>query len=397
MHLGLYEEPVHTDGRTFDTYGPYARMVLALARHFDQVTVFAPTTDQPTYFSGVPLDAPNIRVVPLPFFTTHAGAYRRAPAIVRAFRNHAADLDVVIARSTAPLACMLWRLIRRRGGAFIYHFASDPFEVIARNPKYWGPYRWFARAAYGVEFAIQKRIMRRGYSFVSGRALYERLKHITARIEAMTESTLCQEDYYLRPDSAAGDSVRLLYVGRLHGGKGLPELLLAAASLRQRGINAAVDLVGEGELREALASQAAGLGLAGHVRFLGTAVMGPQLNACYNAADIFVLPSQSEGSPRVVIEAMGHSLPVVATAVGDIPRMLGDGSRGVVVPPGNPAALADGVERVIRDGAFRRQCIQQGYDFARQHSLEAMVAAMAEKAKALVAERKGDKGGAARP
>jgi hypothetical protein len=54
MHLGLYEEPVHTNGQTFDTYGPYARMVLALARHFDQVTVFAPTTGQATYFSGVP-------------------------------------------------------------------------------------------------------------------------------------------------------------------------------------------------------------------------------------------------------------------------------------------------------------------------------------------------------
>ena len=52
MRIGLYHEPVHTDGHTFDTYGSYARYVLEFARHFDDVTVFAPVTDQPTYFSG---------------------------------------------------------------------------------------------------------------------------------------------------------------------------------------------------------------------------------------------------------------------------------------------------------------------------------------------------------
>jgi glycosyltransferase involved in cell wall biosynthesis len=397
MHLGLYEEPVHTDGRTFDTYGPYARMVLALARHFDQVTVFAPTTDQPTYFSGVALDATNVRIVPLPFFATHAGAYRRAPAIVRAFRRHAAGLDVVIARNTAPLAYVLWWLIRRRGGAFLYRFGSDPMEVLARSPKYRGPYRWLARAAYGLEFAIQKHIMRQGYTFVTGQALFERLQHITPRMEPLVGSAMAEEDYFQRQDSCAGQEVRLLYVGRLHEGKGLPEFLDAVARLRNRGLKVSADVVGDGPLRETLARLARDLGIAGHVRFHGTVAMGPELNGRYNAADIFVLPSVSEGSPRVILEALGHSLPVVATEVGNIPELLGGGRRGVLVPPGDAAVLAAGVEQVLRDGDFRRRCIREGYPYARQYSLEAMAAAMAEKAKALVAERKGDKGGTARP
>ena len=60
MRLGLYHEPLHRLGQTYDTYGPFARYVLEFARHFEQVTVFAPVTDQPTYFSGYSLDAPNI-------------------------------------------------------------------------------------------------------------------------------------------------------------------------------------------------------------------------------------------------------------------------------------------------------------------------------------------------
>jgi glycosyltransferase involved in cell wall biosynthesis len=211
-------------------------------------------------------------------------------------------------------------------------------------------------------------------------------------MEPLMESTLAEEDYHLRQDSCTGDAVKLLYVGRLHAGKGLPELLVATARLRERGRNVALDLVGDGALRQPLAAQAAGLGLAGQVCFRGPALMGPELNAHYNGADLFVLPSASEGAPRVVLEAMGHSLPVVATMVGNIPHLLGGGSRGVLVPPGDAAALADGIERILRDGGFRRRCIQDGYAFARQHSLEAMVAAMANKAKALVAERRGTTG-----
>jgi glycosyltransferase involved in cell wall biosynthesis len=339
VRIGLYHEPVHTDGHTFDTYGSYARYVLEFARHFDDVTVFAPVTDQPTYFSGCPLAAPNVTVAPLPYFETHIRAYRHAPAIVRVFRRHCDTLDVINARGTAPLAYVLWWLTRRRGVPFLYHFSSDPFEMIARSPKYRGPYRWFAWSAYSCEFAIQKHIMRRNYSFTDGSAIAERLRRYTPNVEPIVLSTLQAEDYYVRDDSCTGAVVRVLYVGYLRQGKGLDDLLEALGILRRAGRNVELELV-------------------------------------------------SEGSPRVIIEALGHSLPVVATPVGNIAELLANGQRGLLVPMNDPAALAAGIARLIDDGDFRRRCIHDGYAFARQHGLDAFVARMAEKAKELIAQRR---------
>lgn len=390
MHLGLYHEPVHTDGRTFDTYGPYARYVLEFARHFDRVTVFAPTTDKPTYFSGHPLDAGNVNVVPLPFFETHAQAYRRAGAIVRAFRRNCGDLDVINCRQTAPLGYVLWLLTRKRGVPFIYHFSSDPFEIIANNPKYRGLYGRFARCAYGMEFAIQKHIMRRNYSFTDGQALCDRLIRYTPNIEPIVLSSLTREDYFLRDDSCLGPVVRLIYVGYLRHGKGLNDLVEAVRLLRQAGRNVELDMVGSGEQLEPLIAQARAAGVADYVHFRGQASMGPQLNAYYNAADLFVLPSLSEGSPRVILEALAHSLPVIATDVGNISQQLDAGRRGLLIPRNDPQAIAAAAIRFMDDAEFRRQCIRDGYAFARQHGLETFIARMADKAKELVAQRRGE-------
>jgi len=383
MRIGIYHEPVHTDGQRFDTYGGYARYVLEFARHFEQVIVFAPTTDKPTYFSGVPLDAPNITVAPLPYFETHAQAYRRALQIISVFRRHQAELDVINARGTAPLAYVLWWLTRRRGVPFIYHFSSDPFEMIARSPKYRGPYRWFARGAYGLEFAIQKYIVRRNYAFADGAVLAERLRRQMPNVEPIVLSTLQPDDYYLREDCCTGPVVRVLYVGYLRQGKGLDDLIAAIGLLRDQGCNVELELVGQGEMQAVLSEQARQLGLEAYVHFRGYARLGPELNRYYNSADIFALPSLSEGSPRVITEALGHSLPVVATPVGNIAESLGRGEWGVLVPLRDPAALAAGIRRLIEDGELRRRCIRLGYAFAREHSLDRFVARMAQKAREL--------------
>jgi len=388
MHLGLYHEPVHTDGVGFDTYGPYARYVLAFAQRFEHVTVLAPTTDKPTYFSGCKLDAPNVTVAPLPFFQTHVEAAAQLGAIINTFRRHAGTLDAVNARGTAPFAYILWLMTRRRGAPFVYHFASDPFEVIARNPKYAGLRGHFARSAYGVEFAIQKYIMRRNYAFASGRAIYERLRRFTTNVEAVVDSTLTEQDYYLRDDCCTGPVVRILYVGYLRHGKGLEDLIDALARLTTAGRNVQLDLVGSGQMHPVLQARARELGIAERVCFHGHVIMGPALNEHYNRADVFALPSLSEGSPRVVLEALGHSLPVIATDVGNIAEMLDGGRRGLLVPRNDPAAIAAAVERLIDEPQLRRRCIREGYAYARQRSLDAFVGRMADKIRQMVLDRR---------
>jgi len=125
----------------------------------------------------------------------------------------------------------------------------------------------------------------------------------------------------------AGHSVLLEAMGRLDGP-------LAGAHLL---------LVGDGALRPVLEAQVAAGRLAGRVVFAGrTDDPRPALAAM----DLFVAPSLDGGPVRPVVEAMAAGLPVIASAVGDLPELLGGGTAGLLVPVGDPEALARAIQRL---------------------------------------------------
>lgn len=135
--------------------------------------------------------------------------------------------------------------------------------------------------------------------------------------------------------------------------KGLPDLLQAAALLRQRGKRYLMIVAGEGKLRRELEAQAHSLGLQDYVRFLGwvSAASRRALPAC----DIFVQSSHWEAMSVVVLEAMAAAKPMVITSVGENARVVMDEHSGLVVPPRSPQALADALTRLLDDIALRHK------------------------------------------
>jgi glycosyltransferase involved in cell wall biosynthesis len=105
-------------------------------------------------------------------------------------------------------------------------------------------------------------------------------------------------------------------------------------------------VVGDGELRDDLRRRVETLGLQARVHFLGAR---RDLGNVLAAIDIFVMPSFWEGLPLSMVLAMGAGLPVVATRVAGIPEVVEDGVSGLLVPPGDTAALGDALARVIND------------------------------------------------
>jgi glycosyltransferase involved in cell wall biosynthesis len=104
--------------------------------------------------------------------------------------------------------------------------------------------------------------------------------------------------------------------------------------------------VGDGELRPALEAQALRLGLGAQVHFTGWRDDVPALVAL---GDLFVLPSLNEPFGRVLIEAMATGKAVVATAAGGVPEIVVHGETGLLVPPGDPGALAAAVRELLDD------------------------------------------------
>jgi glycosyltransferase involved in cell wall biosynthesis len=139
----------------------------------------------------------------------------------------------------------------------------------------------------------------------------------------------------------------LLSVSRLERNKGYHVLLDALAMVRDvLGKRWRWLLVGKGKEAAALQQQAERLGLAAHVNFVGS-LDDAQLHSLYEEVDLFVHPTLYEGSSLVTLEAMIHRLPVVATAAGGIPDKVFPGRNGMLVPPGDVAALAHALRTAL--------------------------------------------------
>jgi glycosyltransferase involved in cell wall biosynthesis len=155
-----------------------------------------------------------------------------------------------------------------------------------------------------------------------------------------------------------GDGERaVLFVGRLSAPKGLLDLFDAAPAILARHPATCFVLCGvaESEARERwVRSEVARRGIATQVRFLGP-VEGAEMAHAYAAATLLAVPSWTEGFPLVIPEAMAAGVPVVASAVGAIPDFIRDGEDGFLIPPHNPAALADRVGRLLGDEALRHR------------------------------------------
>jgi len=147
-----------------------------------------------------------------------------------------------------------------------------------------------------------------------------------------------------------------LFVGRLITEKGIYDLLEALALVRVQ-TPAHLVLAGGGPEEENFLQRARELGLAAHVTLAG--YLGAEaLAAAYQAADLFVLPSWSEGFPTVLTEAMHAGLPVVTTRIRGAVDHLQDGVHACFVPPQNPVALAEAMVNVLQDSAWRARMRQ---------------------------------------
>jgi rhamnosyl/mannosyltransferase len=175
-------------------------------------------------------------------------------------------------------------------------------------------------------------------------------------------------------DLPVDDRPTLLFVGRLTYYKGVDRLIDAVALAD---VDATLLLVGDGDQRESLERRARERGVADRIRFLGRADERT-LHACYDAADVFVLPSvaESEAFGIVQLEAMAYGTPVVNIDLPTgVPWVSRHGETGLTVPPDDPEALADAITALLEDperraayGEAARQRVEA--EFSRERMIE---------------------------
>jgi glycosyltransferase involved in cell wall biosynthesis len=146
----------------------------------------------------------------------------------------------------------------------------------------------------------------------------------------------------------------ILSIGRLSNEKAHADLIAAFRQLRDTNaeLNCKLVIVGDGPERDRLESFARQSGVAERIVFAGQV---KDVQPYYAIASVFVLPSHSEGSPNVLLEAMAANVPVVATDVGGVPEIVQNEQSALLVPARDSTGLAEAIARVLADGELTKR------------------------------------------
>ena len=205
---------------------------------------------------------------------------------------------------------------------------------------------------------IERRLISRiDYVVAVNEAIAGRVERsaLAGRLEVIANGVSVHADSARPADHARerqGASLVLLAAGRLSREKGFDLLIEAIGMLRERGVIARLEIAGEGPERRNLEQQVGQLELGSLVKFLG---YSRDMTALYENADCLVLSSRTEGLPMVVLEAMAHRLPVVATPVGDVPKVLMAGDLGFLADRSDARSIAMAIDRAASTSKRNRQ------------------------------------------
>ena len=177
-----------------------------------------------------------------------------------------------------------------------------------------------------------------------------------------------------RPTPLVSGGPVVTAVARLVPVKGFHYLVDAAPEVLRRCPQARFLIVGDGEMRPVLEGRARAAGLTDRITFTG---FREDVASVMAAADLVVLPSINEGMGRVLVMAMALGKPIVATRVGGVAELLGEGKAGILVPARDAGALAHAIYSLLLDRSRAQALGEAGRRRAPQYSAEAMLEALA--------------------
>lgn len=389
MRLGFVSGRKHLlRGRQVYTDAGMGRLIDALAKKADRMTVaLSPAApNHPLMDHALSIDASS--VFPLPEMVSfRTSVYKHAPCAEQIHRVETqSDVTVVQLPFPAPSALL------RPAGSRVYHVCADVLALTRASPHYAGALRIPAvGAALAVDTLQRLLVLRRGDRVVTnGQALLRRFPPAKGR--SVVSSSIHDEDILSVSRKRSDNAFRILFVGYLRPEKGLDTLIDAFEQVREQVPHAELHVVGPSQVSHEhiatrLAQRIERLVQRKAVSLLGPRGFGPELFQCFADADLLVVTSHSEGTPRVLVEARAFGCPVVATNVGGIPSSVEDGVDGLLVPPSDPARLTAAMVTVARNEALRSRLREEGISRARRTTVEAFAEAIMEEAREVASSR----------
>lgn len=322
---------------------------------FEEVAVFARVCGgggcEPASYRA---DGPGVEFIEAPYFVGPVEYLKHRRAAQTAAAAAVSQADAFMLRVPGMMGTLIWKELRKRQLPYGVEVVGDPWEALAtcggnrllkpllRVHAYGLMRRQCAKAAvaaYVTERTLQKRYPPGDWS-----TCYSSVELPAEQV--LDEAQLQQRLERLREPFDGKRPFRICHVGSMDAlYKAQDTLIEAVAVCRKHGLNVQLDLAGDGRYRPVFEAKAAELGVAPWVNFLG--MLSPEaVRQAEDRADLFVLPSLTEGLPRVIIEAMARGLPCLASNVGGSGELL---AAEYLFPVRNPQVLSEKIEWLLAD------------------------------------------------
>lgn len=347
-------------GSGYATYLTYAEYLNELAELVGGLRIYAPIyhprNPEYEYFSQQVLHPTLCDVVPLMGHSRSEGGtgllgnYMQQAQV---FRRDARSWHKVLIYSPSATAGLAARALKRRNAAdcAVYTYVWGDWAELSRHLPQAGIVRMVLNPWQQRWICAQERwlVSRSRTAWVAGPRLRQQYERVGSDVQETIPMIKMTELLAAESSLDGRERHTLLYVGRLAPGKGLEILLEALSLLAAEQPDVMLRLVGDGDrdFVDQLQERATDFGVRERVTMVGVLQNGPALWGEYRRAGMFVLPSLSEGFPRVLYEAMALGTPIVTTAVGSIPALLQSGQHAVVVRPGEVSGLLTGIRTVL--------------------------------------------------
>jgi glycosyltransferase involved in cell wall biosynthesis len=353
------------------------RVAEALAERCEKVFVCARVVHGPPPEPfDFPLHAPNLELIEQPYWNSTAGSLLQFFGITRAYIRTCLCVDALFVRGMCPYIAVLYLCAWINQKSICHWIVGDPVALLRTNAR-----KGRAADFLSLVFALQDRFFARagrwitnGAFICNGRELAE--AYASSRTTEIVSSTIKEREFFYRSDTCQQPPVRILFVGFVRPEKGI-EYLLDAVSQLHPCLSWRLEIVGPREFPDyskKLGEIVAEHDISRQIRWTGYVPNGAPLFNIMRAADVFVLPTLSEGTPHVLVEARANGLPCISTTVGGVPTTVTHGYDAVLVPPKDAAALARAIERVICDAELRRTLIFNGLVRAQSQTLDRFIA-----------------------
>ena len=352
---------------------PVGLFLAELSQHSERLVMIGRLDPQPGRY---PYEIDDVDFAPLPYYTSGAkltSLLRVMPSGIARFWRALDDVDVAWVLGPTPLALLFAGLTLLRRRRLVLGVRQDLPQLFRHRYPDRPLLRWGAVVLEGAFRALA----RRAPVVVIGPDLARRYRRSPA-LHAAYVSLLTEDDIRLFGDPSRrydGPELRMLSVGRLDPEKN--PLLLAdvfAAALRMDP-RWRLDVCGRGPLATALAQRLEELGVADRATLHGHVPIDGGLLDMYRRSHALIHVSWTEGVPAVLLEAFATRLPVVATAVGGVPELVGD--CGLLIPPGNAPAAAEALASLVANAALRDALAERALRKVRTHTREAESARVA--------------------